>query len=201
MSNFLQPIRLHELFGVPPQSRSHMGVPQLCSSAAYPQPLLLTSSSSPYPRDIYRTNLAGISPGIYSSTMRHHARLLARDDDDVNCGTGGGDRSDTGLRIASIFIILVGSLAGALFPVLTRRTKWLSKRVPQPVFETAKYFGSGVIVRGELSPLLAHPHSSLFRRSRPRSSICLTLPSKSSVPPASLLAGKTMCVPTFYTVR
>ena len=133
--------------------------------------------------------------------MRHHARLLARDDDDVNCGTGGGDRSDTGLRIASIFIILVGSLAGALFPVLTRRTKWLSKRVPQPVFETAKYFGSGVIVRGELSPLLAHPHSSLFRRSRPRSSICLTLPSKSSVPPASLLDGKTMCVPTFYTVR
>ncbi|RPD58926.1 ZIP zinc/iron transport family [Lentinus tigrinus ALCF2SS1-7] len=85
--------------------------------------------------------------------MLHHPRLLARDDD-VNCGSGGGARTDTKLRIASIFIILVGSLAGALFPVLTRRTKWLSKRVPQPVFETAKYFGSGVIIATSLIHLL-----------------------------------------------
>ncbi len=100
--------------------------------------------------------------------MRHHVRLLARDDDELNCGSGGGDRSDTGLRIASIFIILVGSLAGALFPVLARRSKYLSKHIPQRVFDTAKYFGSGVIVRGALSLLcrllmhssdrdLAHP--------------------------------------------
>ena len=80
--------------------------------------------------------------------MRHHTRLLARDDDDLNCGSGGGSQTDTGLRIASIFIILAGSLMGALFPVLARRTKWLSQRVPQRVFDTAKYFGSGVIVRG-----------------------------------------------------
>ena len=79
--------------------------------------------------------------------MRHHARLSIRDDDeDVNCGSGGGDRSYTGLRIASIFIILVCSMFGALFPVLARRTRYLSKRIPQPVFDTAKYFGSGVIV-------------------------------------------------------
>ncbi|KAI0709673.1 ZIP zinc/iron transport family [Cerioporus squamosus] len=86
--------------------------------------------------------------------MRHHVRLLARDDDELNCGSGGGDRSDTGLRIASIFIILVGSLAGALFPVLARRSKYLSKHVPQRVFDTAKYFGSGVIIATSLIHLL-----------------------------------------------
>ncbi|KAH9926241.1 ZIP zinc/iron transport family [Epithele typhae] len=87
--------------------------------------------------------------------MRHHARLAIRDDGDVQCGSGGGDQSLTSLRIAAIFIILATSLAGALFPVLARRTKWLSKHVPQPVFETAKYFGSGVIIATALIHLLA----------------------------------------------
>ncbi|KAH9893317.1 ZIP zinc/iron transport family [Cubamyces lactineus] len=84
-----------------------------------------------------------------------HARLLARDDDDsVNCGSGGGDRRYTGLRIASIFIILATSLIGALFPVLAKRTKWLSNRIPTRVFDTAKYFGSGVIIATSLIHLL-----------------------------------------------
>ena len=75
------------------------------------------------------------------------AALLARDDDsDVNCGEGGGDTGSTGLRIASVFIILTGSMFGALFPVLSRRVKYLT--VPKRVFDFAKYFGSGVIVRG-----------------------------------------------------
>ena len=84
--------------------------------------------------------------------------------DAVDCGSGGGDDSSFGLRIASVFIILVGSMAGALFPVLAKRSKWL--HVPKLVFEFvlvfiimvfyihlvftysfAKYFGSGVIVR------------------------------------------------------
>ena len=72
--------------------------------------------------------------------------LLNRDDDDEapNCGSGGGDTGSFGLRVGSIFIILAGSMFGALFPVLSRRTRWLS--VPRPLFEFAKYFGSGVIV-------------------------------------------------------
>lgn len=76
------------------------------------------------------------------------AMLMARDDDsDVNCGSGGGDTGSTGLRIASVFIIMTGSMFGALFPVLAKRTKWLAPCVPKRVFDFAKYFGSGVIVR------------------------------------------------------
>jgi zinc transporter 1/2/3 len=37
------------------------------------------------------------------------------------------------LRIAAIFIILIGATGGALFPVLARRSKWL--HVPKSVFE------------------------------------------------------------------
>lgn len=73
--------------------------------------------------------------------------MFRRDDgDDVNCGTGGGDTTKFGLRVASVFIVMVGSMFGAFFPVLTRRTKWLAPRVPKGVFDFAKYFGSGVIV-------------------------------------------------------
>lgn len=42
------------------------------------------------------------------------------------------------LRVASIFIILVGSSSGALFPVLARRSSCL--RVPKAVFEYASVF-------------------------------------------------------------
>ena len=37
------------------------------------------------------------------------------------------------LRIASIFIVLIGSCSGALFPVLAKRSSWL--HVPKAVFE------------------------------------------------------------------
>ncbi|TCD65047.1 high-affinity Zn(2+) transporter zrt1, partial [Steccherinum ochraceum] len=77
----------------------------------------------------------------------HQLHLLRRDDaadDSLNCGSGGGSDTFFGLRVASVFIILVGSMSGALFPVLARRTKWLN--VPDAVFDFAKYFGSGVII-------------------------------------------------------
>lgn len=70
----------------------------------------------------------------------------ALDAEELNCGSGGGSDDFFGLRVASIFIILVGSLFGALFPVLAKRTKWLSSRIPNSLFDFAKYFGSGVIV-------------------------------------------------------
>ena len=74
--------------------------------------------------------------------------LFSRDDgDDVNCGSGGGDTTREGVRIASVFIVMVGSMFGAFFPVLSRRSRWLAPLVPKAVFDFAKYFGSGVIVR------------------------------------------------------
>lgn len=63
------------------------------------------------------------------------------------CTFTGNTNDKTGLRIASIFIIMATSMAGAAFPVFARRNRWISARIPQAVFDTAKYFGSGVIVR------------------------------------------------------
>jgi zinc transporter 1/2/3 len=79
--------------------------------------------------------------------------------DAVNCGSGGGDGSSLGLRVASVFIILVGSMFGALFPVLAKRSTWL--HVPKPVFDFAKYFGSGVIIATAFIHLLASGVSEL----------------------------------------
>ncbi|KAG6813873.1 hypothetical protein H0H92_006280 [Tricholoma furcatifolium] len=76
----------------------------------------------------------------------------------------------TGLRIASVFIILFGSTCGALFPVLAKRSTWLhvpkgvfkyasSSLVPEPLtnatFSFAKYFGSGVIIATAFIHLLS----------------------------------------------
>ncbi|KAG6374854.1 Zinc/iron permease [Boletus reticuloceps] len=72
---------------------------------------------------------------------------------DLNCGDGGGADTYTGLRIASVFVILATSSFGAFFPVLSKRSKWL--RVPNGVFEFAKYFGSGVIVATAFIHLLS----------------------------------------------
>ncbi|KAL0566458.1 hypothetical protein V5O48_015552 [Marasmius crinis-equi] len=58
-----------------------------------------------------------------------------------------------GLRIASIFVIGVGSTMGALFPVLARRSKHF--KVPKALFDFAKYFGSGVIIATAFIHLLA----------------------------------------------
>lgn len=72
--------------------------------------------------------------------------IYRRDDDTVNCGSGGGDTTKFAIRVASIFIVMVGSMFGAFFPVLSRKSKWLAPLVPKAVFDFAKYFGSGVIV-------------------------------------------------------
>ncbi|KAL1748195.1 Zinc/iron permease [Schizophyllum fasciatum] len=57
------------------------------------------------------------------------------------------------LRIAAIFVILVGATGGALFPVLAKRSRWLT--VPPSMFNFAKYFGSGVIIATAFIHLLA----------------------------------------------
>lgn len=58
----------------------------------------------------------------------------------------GGNEYDgrLGVRISAIFVILVGSLWGAWFPVFAKRRPGL--KVPEVAFFIAKYFGSGVII-------------------------------------------------------
>ncbi|KAF9007211.1 ZIP zinc/iron transport family [Cyathus striatus] len=74
----------------------------------------------------------------------HSLHSLSRRDDPPLCS--GADNPDTffGLRVASVFIILIGSTCGALFPVLARRSTFIN--VPPIAFDFAKYFGSGVII-------------------------------------------------------
>ncbi|KAK0239072.1 ZIP-like iron-zinc transporter [Armillaria nabsnona] len=84
--------------------------------------------------------------------MSSPMHILTRDDA-PNCGSGGGADTFFGLRVASIFIILVGSTFGALFPVLAKNSSWL--HVPKSVFDFAKYFGSGVIIATAFIHLLS----------------------------------------------
>jgi hypothetical protein len=56
----------------------------------------------------------------------------------MNCGNGGGADTYQKLRIASVFIILIGSLMGASFPVLSKRHHQLY--VPKAVFECVHSF-------------------------------------------------------------
>ncbi|OSX65117.1 hypothetical protein POSPLADRAFT_1134396 [Postia placenta MAD-698-R-SB12] len=79
----------------------------------------------------------------------------------ANCGNGGGAEDYTGLRIASVFIVMATSMFGALFPVVSRRTKWLNVRIPFAVFQVAKYFGSGVIIATAFIHLLDPAISAL----------------------------------------
>jgi zinc transporter 1/2/3 len=60
------------------------------------------------------------------------------------CTTGNDYDGNIGLRISSIFVILIGSLGGALFPLIAK--KFQGAGIPDWVFFIAKYFGSGVII-------------------------------------------------------
>lgn len=64
-----------------------------------------------------------------------------------------------GLRISSIFVILVGSGLGAVLPVLLARHG--TSRVIAAASFIAKYFGSGVIVATAFIHLLAPAHEAL----------------------------------------
>ncbi|KAK7544322.1 low-affinity zinc ion transporter-like protein [Phyllosticta citribraziliensis] len=64
--------------------------------------------------------------------------------DAVTCSSDNEYDGRMGLRISSIFVILVGSTLGACFPVFARRHAGDS--VPEWVFFSTKYFGSGVII-------------------------------------------------------
>ncbi|KAK6543047.1 hypothetical protein TWF694_006976 [Orbilia ellipsospora] len=64
-----------------------------------------------------------------------------------------------GLRISAIFVILIGSMFGALFPVIAHRHPGM--RGQKRIFFVAKYFGSGVIVATAFIHLLAPANDAL----------------------------------------
>jgi zinc transporter 1/2/3 len=75
------------------------------------------------------------------------------------CPVSQNDTSNFGLRIASIFVILVGSALGAIAPIILARSR--SLRVPKLTFFIAKYFGSGVIIATAWMHLLSPAHEAL----------------------------------------
>ena len=64
------------------------------------------------------------------------------------------DIDHIGTRIGAIFVILFTSLIFTLFPVVTKQIPKLS--VPQPVYDFARYFGSGVIIATAFILFLIH---------------------------------------------
>lgn len=77
--------------------------------------------------------IATASTILHPNVHDHGHVFAARAEEELNCGQGGGNDSMFGLRVASVFVILVGSTSGALFPVVAKRSSWL--HVPKSIFE------------------------------------------------------------------
>ncbi|KAK6949956.1 hypothetical protein Daesc_008279 [Daldinia eschscholtzii] len=78
---------------------------------------------------------------------------------EVDCDTGNEYDGRMGVRISSIFVILVGSLLGAVLPVVLARGSKVS--VNGTAFFIAKYFGSGVIIGTAFMHLLSPAFEAL----------------------------------------
>ncbi|RYP18354.1 hypothetical protein DL765_003966 [Monosporascus sp. GIB2] len=86
----------------------------------------------------------------------------------VDCDAGNEFDGRMGLRISAIFVILVGSLLGALLPVILAR---YSKMRAGPAFFIAKYFGSGVIIATAFMHLLSPAYEALSSPCLPEGAI------------------------------
>ena len=104
----------------------------------------------------------------------------------VDCDSGNDYDGRMGLRISSIFVILVGSLLGALLPVILARN---SKMKVGTAFFIAKYFGSGVIIGTAFMHLLSPAYEAL-------SSPCL--PEDSAITAYDWAAG--ICLMTIFVM-
>ncbi|KAL4398835.1 zinc ion transmembrane transporter [Malassezia pachydermatis] len=63
---------------------------------------------------------------------------------DERCSGETNDVGHLGTRIGALFVILVTSAIFTLFPIVTKRVPRLA--IPGPIYDFAKYFGSGVII-------------------------------------------------------
>ena len=82
-----------------------------------------------------------------SSFDAHNVDLDTADPRDIICylNAGANDyNGQLGARISAIFVILVVSTTGTMFPVLATRVRRL--RIPLYVYLFARYFGAGVII-------------------------------------------------------
>ncbi|KAL4937529.1 hypothetical protein BDV06DRAFT_71685 [Aspergillus oleicola] len=87
--------------------------------------------------------------------------LLPRAEDGTApaCETGNEYDGRMGVRISSIFVILVGSCFGALFPVFAR--SFSNSKALSWAFFVAKFFGSGVIIATAFIHLLGPAEEAL----------------------------------------
>ncbi|KAH7402652.1 low-affinity zinc ion transporter-like protein [Pyrenochaeta sp. MPI-SDFR-AT-0127] len=102
------------------------------------------------------------------TAAREIAKLVLRQDtapaettteEPVQCSSKNDYDGRMGIRVSAIFVILIGSTFGAVFPVFAKRMR--SRLVPDWVFFVAKYFGSGVIVATAFIHLLAPAQEAL----------------------------------------
>ncbi|KAJ6260559.1 hypothetical protein Dda_4785 [Drechslerella dactyloides] len=77
----------------------------------------------------------------------------------VVCNENTNSEDMQGLRIAAIFVILVGSMFGAVFPIIAHQYPGI--RGQKRIFFFVKYFGSGVIVATAFIHLLAPANEAL----------------------------------------
>lgn len=92
----------------------------------------------------------------------------------VDCDSGNEFDGRLGLRISSIFVIMVGSLFGAVLPIVLQRSSRLA--VPKKAFFIAKYFGSGVIIATAFIHLLAPANEALGSPCFPEDSAITSYP-------------------------
>ncbi|KAK9466512.1 Zinc/iron permease [Lipomyces arxii] len=87
--------------------------------------------------------------------------LIKRQDDGSAtpaCASDNDYNGRIGLRVSSIFVIMLTSTLGALFPVLTKQSRI---NIPENFYFVAKFFGSGVIVATAFIHLLSPASDAL----------------------------------------
>ncbi|AEO64330.1 uncharacterized protein THITE_2042204 [Thermothielavioides terrestris NRRL 8126] len=77
------------------------------------------------------------------------------------CGSGKEvGEYDLGLHVLGLFLVLAASIAGAGFPVVAKKVKWV--KVPTRVFFVSKHFGTGVLIATAFVHLLPTAFGNLL---------------------------------------
>jgi len=106
-----------------------------------------------------------VSSLSFGSTRRVLSRHMSNAVDFGACDEGSPYDGRLGLRVVSVFVILVTSAIGTLLPIVSRQFRAL--RMPELLFAAIRYFGTGVILSTAFIHLLAEAWLAL-------SSACLT---------------------------